>query len=73
MQKYTINSGQTTFLSDFALDFLRRRTFETGGLILLVAAVLLASLLVSYTPGDPSLNAVTDAKPGNLFPDPLQN
>ena len=67
MQKHTTTTGQASFLSDSALDFLRSRTFETGGFILLVMAGLLAGLLVSYTPGDPSLNAVTDAEPGNLL------
>jgi DNA segregation ATPase FtsK/SpoIIIE, S-DNA-T family len=67
MAKHISASDPTNLLSDAALDFLRRRAFEAGGVVLFVLAALLAALLISYTPGDPSLNAVTDTKPGNLL------
>jgi S-DNA-T family DNA segregation ATPase FtsK/SpoIIIE len=67
MAKHISESDPTTLLSDAALDFLRRRAFEAGGFVLLALAALLAAMLISYTPGDPSLNAVTDMKPGNLL------
>ncbi|MGY9013776.1 MAG: DNA translocase FtsK 4TM domain-containing protein [Rhodospirillales bacterium] len=67
MAKHISESDPTTLLSDAALDFLRRRAFEAGGFVLLALAALLAAMLISYTPGDPSLNAVTDTKPGNLL------
>ena len=66
MPRYISAPDPTAFLSDAALDFLRRRAFETGGFILFAIAALLTALLVSYTPGDPSLNAVTDMQPGNI-------
>ncbi|MBT7770300.1 MAG: cell division protein FtsK [Rhodospirillales bacterium] len=67
MPRYISAPDPTAFLSDAALDFLRRRAFETGGFILFAIAALLTALLVSYTPGDPSLNAVTDMQPGNIL------
>jgi S-DNA-T family DNA segregation ATPase FtsK/SpoIIIE len=67
MVKTISTSEPRSLLSDAAFDLLRRRVFEVSGFILCASSALLAVLFISYTPGDPSLNAVTDIKPGNLL------
>ncbi|HUH84738.1 MAG TPA: DNA translocase FtsK 4TM domain-containing protein [Stellaceae bacterium] len=49
---------------------LRRLASEVAGLILLVAAVLLALLLLSFNHGDPSWNHAVDAAPTNILGHP---
>jgi DNA segregation ATPase FtsK/SpoIIIE, S-DNA-T family len=47
--------------------FLRRRFYEGVGLVLLAMAVALSTALLSYAPGDPSLNNATDTVAQNLL------
>ncbi len=47
--------------------FLRRRSVETIGLALILAAALLAAALASYNPADPSLNRAAAMAPRNLL------
>jgi DNA segregation ATPase FtsK/SpoIIIE, S-DNA-T family len=48
-----------------AVEFLRRRAEELGGLAVLALAGLLALALMSYRPGDPSFNVASTAAPAN--------
>ncbi len=50
-----------------AATFVKRRLCETIGFVLLVAAALLAGLLVSYSPQDPSLDTAIDSGAHNLL------
>ncbi|MEK9725527.1 MAG: DNA translocase FtsK 4TM domain-containing protein, partial [Rhodospirillaceae bacterium] len=47
--------------------FLHARMSELGGAVLAVAAAGMLVALVSYTPGDPSLNSATARRAGNLL------
>ena len=64
----TLNTAGSGFLlPPGVLEALRRRLIEAGGLgLFLLAAALLAALL-SYAPGDPSFNSVTDSAAHNLL------
>ncbi len=60
-------SGSLTILPSGSGAFMRRRVAELVGLICLGLATTLAVALLSYSPGDPSLNHVTEAPPANLL------
>lgn len=55
------------FLPESARLYLRRRAAELSGLALILAAALGAALLLSYVPGDPSLNAAGSGNAANLL------
>ncbi|MCU0839279.1 MAG: DNA translocase FtsK 4TM domain-containing protein [Rhodospirillales bacterium] len=63
-------SGSLTILPSGSGAFMRRRAAELVGLICLGLATTLAVALLSYSPGDPSLNHVTEAPPANLLGHP---
>ena len=50
-----------------ALAALKRRAFESLGLVLLLACFLLMLSLLTYNPRDPSLNTAVDAPPHNFL------
>jgi S-DNA-T family DNA segregation ATPase FtsK/SpoIIIE len=50
-----------------ALSTMKRRLFESLGFALLLASCLLALALLTYDPGDPSLNTAVDATPRNFL------
>ena len=54
------------FLPEAASRYLRRRTFQLGGLVVLALAAVLALALVSYAPGDPSFNTANSRSIANL-------
>ena len=55
------------FLPESARLYLRRRAAEITGLALILTAALGATLLLSYVPGDPSLNAAGSGSAANLL------
>jgi S-DNA-T family DNA segregation ATPase FtsK/SpoIIIE len=55
------NLTKTTLLPPAMADFLRRRTVEAAGIAVALAGVGAALALISYHPGDPSLNAASAA------------
>ena len=61
------NLTRTTWLPPGASAFLRRRGTEALGLLLAVGGLAAALALVSYQPGDPSLNAATGVAAVNLL------
>lgn len=60
-------SATPSILPESVRDFLKRRVSETIGLALLACGLLILVALVSYAPGDPSLNSAADSAPGNLL------
>ena len=48
-------------------EYLRRRALEAAGVVTLAAAVVLALILLTFSPTDPSLNHATESDPANLF------
>ncbi len=62
-----IRTGTLAILPLGAIDYLKRRAAEASGLVLFGAGLALFLALVSYDPGDPSLNHATAAEPANLF------
>jgi len=67
MARGTGRAGRAPLLPEGATAFLRRRAIEVGGglLVALAGAALLA--LLSYAPGDPSLNTAAPGAPANLL------
>ena len=61
------NLTRNTWLPPGASAFLRRRGTEALGLLLAVGGLAAALALVSYQPGDPSLNAATGDAAVNLL------
>jgi S-DNA-T family DNA segregation ATPase FtsK/SpoIIIE len=61
----TSNSG--ALLPAGATDFLRRRLRELGGLIMIAGGSGLVAALVTFSPGDPSLNSASGAPVHNLL------
>lgn len=55
------------FLPAGAADFFRRRLTEAVGLVLFAVAAWLAVAILSYTPGDPSLNSAGNGEIGNFL------
>ena len=54
------------FLPKAASRFLRRRTIQLAGLVLLALAAVLALALISYAPNDPSFNTANSQAVANL-------
>jgi S-DNA-T family DNA segregation ATPase FtsK/SpoIIIE len=52
-------AARAGFLPRGSVDFLRRRLSQTGGFVLLCLGVALAAAIVSFNPGDPSLNTIS--------------
>ncbi len=46
--------------------FCRRRLAEIGGVLLIGLAAFMGAALITFTPGDPSLNTAAPIRPGNL-------
>ena len=64
---YGNTPGAGGVLPTGAASFFKRRLAEVLGLALFAAALLLAVALLSYTPGDPSLNSAGGLGVGNLL------
>jgi len=54
------------FLPEAASRFLRRRSVQLAGLVLLAVAAVLALALITYAPGDPSFNTANSRGIANL-------
>ncbi|MDP7343381.1 MAG: DNA translocase FtsK 4TM domain-containing protein, partial [Alphaproteobacteria bacterium] len=54
------------FLPQAASRFLRRRSLQLGGLLVLALAAVLALALISYAPGDPSFNTANSHGTANF-------
>ena len=54
------------FLPEAASRFLRRRTIQLAGLVVLALAGVLALALISYAPADPSFNTANSRDVANL-------
>ncbi|MCW8971542.1 MAG: DNA translocase FtsK 4TM domain-containing protein, partial [Rhodospirillales bacterium] len=50
-----------------AVAFLQRRSFEAAGVSLFVLAACILAALITFTPGDPSLNAASAGEPSNAM------
>ena len=62
-----IRTGTLAILPVGAIDYLKRRVANVGGLALFGAGLALFLALASFDPSDPSFNNATDAEPANLF------
>ena len=60
----------TRFLPSGSGDFFRRRAIETGAILLGLLAIALILALLTYNPGDPSLNRAIDGPAANLLGKP---
>ncbi|WP_229734278.1 DNA translocase FtsK [Terasakiella brassicae] len=60
-------SQRTPLLPAGAKEFLVKRTIELCGLLLGACAIMLALILASYTPGDPSWNSASPHEVQNLM------
>lgn len=67
MAQRTGATRRLVFLPDNLKAFLRRRLIELGGISVFLLAGLLALLLATYSPDDPSLNHATAAPAGNAL------
>ncbi len=67
MARTALTSNSGALLPAGAGDFLRRRLRELGGLILIAAGGGLLAALLSFSPGDPSLNSASAAAVRNLL------
>ncbi len=56
-----------SILPESVIEFLKRRLSEIVGLSLIFGGFLLLVALLSYAPGDPSLNSAADTGPDNLL------
>jgi len=70
MARTLSSSSQGAVLPRGAVDFLKRRLAEAGGVALFAAAAALLAAVVSYAPGDPSLNSAADGAARNLLGPP---
>jgi hypothetical protein len=59
MARTTTKNQRTPLLPPGARDFLLRRGIEVTGIALGALAIVLSLILLSYNPGDPSLNSAT--------------
>ncbi len=59
--------AKSPFLPPTAVRFLRRRTLEALGAVLILLAAALLAALVTYDGNDPSLNRAVDGPVGNLL------
>ncbi|WP_119420074.1 FtsK/SpoIIIE family DNA translocase [Desertibaculum subflavum] len=67
MAQRSTATRRLVFLPDNLKVFLRRRLVELGGIGVFLLAGLLALLLATYSPDDPSLNNATSAAAGNAL------
>jgi S-DNA-T family DNA segregation ATPase FtsK/SpoIIIE len=67
MARITANLGAGSILPEGVTQFLKRRICEIIGLSLILSGLLILIALVSYAPGDPSLNSAAGAGPDNLL------
>lgn len=67
MARTTTKTQRTPLLPPGAKDFLVRRAIELLGMVLGATAILLAITLISYNPGDPSLNSASPHGVQNLM------
>ncbi|WP_135080715.1 DNA translocase FtsK [Terasakiella sp. SH-1] len=67
MARTTSKSQRTPLLPAAVKDFLFNRAIETSGLFLGGSAIILAMILLSYTPGDPSFNSASPHDVQNLL------
>ena len=56
-----------TVLPAGAVNFFKRRLKESAGALLLISAMALLASILTYTPGDPSLNSAGNGTIGNLL------
>ena len=57
---------RSSLLPEGASDFLRRRSIETAGLVLILFAIFVTLTFVTYSSADPSLSHATNAPARNL-------
>ncbi len=67
MARTSTKTERTPLLPPGAKDFLIRRSIEVLGILLGALALVLSITLISYTPGDPSLNSATPHAVQNLM------
>ncbi|GGF62703.1 hypothetical protein GCM10011332_15750 [Terasakiella brassicae] len=67
MARTMTKSQRTPLLPAGAKEFLVKRTIELCGLLLGACAIMLALILASYTPGDPSWNSASPHEVQNLM------
>ena len=67
MARVTTDSGPGTLLPEAFYVFLRRRCGDAAGLTLIATSSALFLSLLTFVPGDPSLNSATGDAVANLF------
>ena len=67
MARTLTNPGAGSILPDSVTTFLKRRFSEILGLALIGFGALIFIALLTYTPGDPSLNSAVEGGPDNLL------
>ncbi|NVK20028.1 MAG: DNA translocase FtsK 4TM domain-containing protein [Methylocystaceae bacterium] len=67
MARSTTKTQRTPLLPPGVQEFLNRRAIEAFGISLGALAIVLAVTLISYTPGDPSLNSASPHDVQNLM------
>jgi S-DNA-T family DNA segregation ATPase FtsK/SpoIIIE len=63
----SLRDSGAKFLPSGSGDFLRRRAIEASAVLLGLFALALVLVLLTYNPGDPSLNRAVDAPAANLL------
>ncbi len=63
----SLRDSGAKFLPSGSGDFLRRRAIEASAVLLGLFALALVLVLLTYNPGDPSLNRAADAPAANLL------
>jgi S-DNA-T family DNA segregation ATPase FtsK/SpoIIIE len=67
MARTSSDTGKTPFLPAGVNAFLRRRAIEAGGLVVMAIGAALLAAVLSFSPGDPSLNKAVDGPVANLL------
>lgn len=67
MARSTTKTQRTPLLPPGVQEFLNRRAIEAFGILLGASALVLAITLISYHPGDPSLNSASPLEVQNLM------
>ena len=67
MARTIAHSARPALLPPAAVDLLKRRCFESAGLLLFLGASLITLALFSYQPSDPSWNTASDGAVQNLL------